>query len=100
MHIAGIYLREENEYVGPFHSLDDARRFLELMQAFGEDLTGIEIVEFSDSGVSPSQIVTLPERRDLLARTAKRRGNHQKHPPKGEASPRRRGEKRKPKRSN
>ncbi len=41
----GIYLHEADEYVGPFSSRRDARRFMALMKLFGTDADGIEIVE-------------------------------------------------------
>ncbi len=41
----GIYLHEADEYVGPFSSRRDARRFMALMKLFGSDADGIEIVE-------------------------------------------------------
>ncbi len=46
----GIYLREEGQYVGPFHTREDAELFLIAMEASGESLEGIEILEISDSG--------------------------------------------------
>ncbi len=41
---AGIYLREGEEYVGPFRAREDAERFLYLMDLFGAGHEGIEIV--------------------------------------------------------
>ena len=41
-----IYLREEGgQYVGPFKSREDAKRFIELMELCGEDWAGTEVVE-------------------------------------------------------
>jgi hypothetical protein len=41
-----IYLREEEgQYVGPFKSREDAKRFIELMELCGEDWAGTEVVE-------------------------------------------------------
>ncbi len=41
----GVYLRENGECVGPFHTREDALRFLVLMELSGESIEGIEIVE-------------------------------------------------------
>ncbi len=43
----GIFLHEADEYVGPFSSRRDARRFMALMKLFGSDADGIEIVELN-----------------------------------------------------
>jgi len=41
-----FYLREEEgQYVGPFKSREDAKRFIELMELCGEDWEGTEVVE-------------------------------------------------------
>ncbi len=40
-----VYLREADEYVGPFCKRRDAERFLELMELFGASSEGIEIIE-------------------------------------------------------
>ncbi len=41
----GTYLCERGEQIGPFHSRQDAERFLILMEMFGTSREGIEIVE-------------------------------------------------------
>ena len=41
----GIYVREGDEQVGPFHSRQDAERFLILMELFGTRREGIELIE-------------------------------------------------------
>ncbi len=46
---SGIYLCEEGEYVGPFQSRHDAKRFLLLMMVFGCSCVGIEIVEICEN---------------------------------------------------
>ena len=45
-----VYLREKNEYVGPFCNRGDAARFLIAMAASGESLEGVEIVEIVRDG--------------------------------------------------
>jgi len=41
-----FYLREEEgQYVGPFKSREDAKRFIDLMELCGEDWAGTEVVE-------------------------------------------------------
>ncbi len=45
MRSIGIYLREEDELVGPFNSRRDAERFLLLMELSGSSSKGIEIAE-------------------------------------------------------
>ncbi len=41
-----FYLREEEgQYVGPFKSREDAKRFIELMELCGENWAGTEVVE-------------------------------------------------------
>ncbi len=45
---AGIYLREGEEYVGPFCAREDAERFLYLMDLFGAGHEGIEIVRLGN----------------------------------------------------
>jgi hypothetical protein len=40
-----IYLHEADEFVGPFFSRKDAERFILLMEWYGENSEGIEIVE-------------------------------------------------------
>ncbi len=42
-----VYLREGDEYIGPFGSRGDAERFLTLMQFSGTIIEGIEIVEIA-----------------------------------------------------
>ncbi len=59
-----VYLREANEYVGPFASRGDAERFLTLMASFGESLEGIEIVEIA----SVANPVSVKERKQLLGK--------------------------------
>ncbi len=45
MRTVGIYLREQDEQVGPFDTRQDAERFLILLELFGAGREGIEIVE-------------------------------------------------------
>ncbi len=45
MRKVGVYLREEEELVGPFYSRQDAEYFLFLMELLGTSSEGIEIVE-------------------------------------------------------
>ena len=45
MRRTGIYVREGDEHVGPFSSRQDAERFLLLMELFGNNCEGIDIVE-------------------------------------------------------
>ncbi len=66
---AGIYLREKDEYVGPFCSRGDAERFLELMVLHGDSLEGIEIVQI-DNAKTVSNAVSVEERQKLLDKTA------------------------------
>ena len=47
---AGIYLREGDEYVGPFRGREDAERFLSLMELLGESPEGVKIVELMADG--------------------------------------------------
>jgi hypothetical protein len=54
MSILGIYLREGTEQIGPFHSRQDAERFLFLMELFGTSIEGIKIVELEIAAVPPS----------------------------------------------
>ena len=62
----GIYLREKDEYVGPFCSRGDAERFLIAMTLCGESLEGIEIVEISDAAKTVSNAMSVEERQKLL----------------------------------
>ncbi len=48
-----IYLREADEYVGPFCKRRDAERFLELMELFGESSEGIEVIELEVDSRAP-----------------------------------------------
>jgi len=48
--VNSIYVREGKEYVGPFASLEDARCFIALIDMFGENSEGIEVVELADTG--------------------------------------------------
>jgi hypothetical protein len=56
-----IYLREEEgQYVGPFKSREDAKRFIELMELCGEDWAGTEVVEEEgrlDPSVPPTDCI-------------------------------------------
>ncbi len=61
-----IYVREEDEYVGPFARHRDAELFLDLMTLSGESLEGIEIVEI-DSDSAPDA-VSVEEREQLLSK--------------------------------
>lgn len=61
-----IYLREADEYVGPFAGRGDAERFLILMRSFGESLEGIEIVEIDSVANSAPNAVSAEERKQLL----------------------------------
>ncbi len=61
-----IYLREANEFVGPFASRGDAERFLTLMKLSGESLEGIETVEID--GHSTPNAISVEERRQLLGK--------------------------------
>ncbi len=46
-----IYLRERGgQYVGPFKTLQDAERFIKLMELCGENWAGTEVVE-NEGGV-------------------------------------------------
>jgi hypothetical protein len=63
-----IYLREANEYVGPFATRADAGRFLVAMESFGESVEGIEIVEFDKAANPVLQVVSVEERRRLLSK--------------------------------
>jgi len=40
-----IYLHEEDEYIGPFCSRKDAEQFIALIELFGGNREGIELVE-------------------------------------------------------
>jgi len=44
-----IYLRKGADFVGPFHSFEDAERFLQLMTFFGEDCSDVKIVEINQA---------------------------------------------------
>ena len=48
--VKSIYVREGKDYVGPFASLEDARCFIALIDMFGENSEGIEVVELADTG--------------------------------------------------
>ncbi len=48
-----IYLHEEDEYIGPFCSRKDAEQFIALIELFGGNREGIELVEL-DSKRQPS----------------------------------------------
>ncbi len=61
-----IYLREADEYVGPFAGRGDAERFLVLMTSFGESLEGIEIVEIDLVTDPAPNAVSVEERKQLL----------------------------------
>ena len=63
-----IYLRERDEQVGPFHSRQDAERFLVLMELFGVSREGIEIVEL-DTSARPGcteGVIPRPWRQSIL----------------------------------
>ncbi len=61
-----IYLREADEFVGPFAGRGDAERFLFLMTSLGESLVGIEIVEIDTVVNSAPKAVSVEERKQLL----------------------------------
>ncbi len=61
-----IYLREADEYVGPFAGRGDAERFLILMASCGESLEGIEIVEIDNDANPAPDTVSVEERKKLL----------------------------------
>ena len=60
------YLRERDEYVGPFASRGDAARFLIAMAASGESLEGVEIVEIDSTADPGPNAVSVKERKRLL----------------------------------
>jgi hypothetical protein len=67
----GIYVREGNEYVGPFLNNADAEVFLGLIELQGESVDGIEIVEVRETENAGQITVTTVEKRSvLLSRTA------------------------------
>ncbi len=68
-----IYLREANEYVGPFASRGEAELFLGAMVLSGENLEGIEIVEIDNISGSPPKAVSIVERRRLLEKAKRSR---------------------------
>ncbi len=61
-----IYLREADEYVGPFATRGDAERFLTLMLSSGESLEDIELVEIDIVATSALSVVSVKERKQLL----------------------------------
>ncbi len=63
-----IYLREADEYVGPFAGRGDAARFLIMMAAFGESLEGVEIVEIDRATTPTLNAVSVEERKKLIDR--------------------------------
>ncbi len=67
----GIYLREQGEHVGPFHSLADAEAFVDLMKLFGENCEGIEIVIADAENEGDTAAVTVKEKKDLLSSGSK-----------------------------
>ncbi len=85
----GIYVREEDEYVGPFNSREDAERFLVLVELSGESSKGIEIVEIDNAAAAVSKAVSAEERQQLLdnARTSAK-GLSSRPPKKSTASSR------------
>ncbi len=60
-----IYLREGKEFIGPFQSLKDAQRFLQLMKGLHQKCNGIEIVMEQAPLIQDTGEVTLDERRCL-----------------------------------
>ncbi len=62
------YVREGDEYVGPFASRGDAARFLIAMAASGESLEGVEIVEIESDADPAPKAVSVEERKRLLAK--------------------------------
>ncbi len=69
----GIYLREKDEYVGPFYSREDAERFLVLMELSGESREGIEVVEIENAAKTVSKAVSVKERQQLLDKATQNR---------------------------
>ncbi len=61
-----IYVREMDEYVGPFLSRRDAEIFLALMANCGESLEGIEIIEIDSKANLAPDAVSAEERKRLL----------------------------------
>ncbi len=59
MRMAGIYLREQDEQVGPFHTRQDAEHVLILMELFGVSCEGIEIVELDTTAQREESVSTL-----------------------------------------
>ncbi len=51
----GIYLREQDEEVGPFHTRHDAECFLILMELSGVSSEGIDIVEIDTAELTERQ---------------------------------------------
>lgn len=55
----GYYLREGGgQYAGPFEHHEDAERFMEMMESFGESCDDVDIVEIEDDadGTTASQV--------------------------------------------
>ncbi len=50
-----IYVREGNEYIGPFLSRDDAHLFLILVELFEGNIEGIGIVELDAANRSDAE---------------------------------------------
>jgi hypothetical protein len=70
----GFYLLGGDEPHAPFQTRDDAERFLELMQAFGEDTEGIKIVEVRSEDIEIRWQLT-PPGESRLFRIAESRQN-------------------------
>ncbi len=73
-----VYLRESDEYVGPFATREDAERFLTLMLSSGESLEDIELVEIDIVATSALNVVSVKERKELIEKGKRlRRRRHE-----------------------
>ncbi len=73
-----VYLRESDEYVGPFATREDAERFLTLMLSSGESLEDIDLVEIDIVATSALNVVSVKERKELIEKGKRlRRRRHE-----------------------
>ncbi len=71
------YLREADEYIGPFTRRSDAEVFLALMLSSGESIKGIEIIEIDIVATAALKAVSVKEREKLLEKVKRlRRRRH------------------------
>ncbi len=87
----GVYLKEEDKYIGPFHSHKEAEGFLVLMELHGENCCGIEIVNASNSAELLINAISVEERQQLLGKVRPGRSKRQPRQPHRTASIPRKG---------